>query len=269
MQKSERVVKKIGKDEPWRLKIELTDDEMAAIGRITVQWAFLEHLLLLRTADAAQMAGLKIPLDAASAAFTKRLRAWRLLVEETVADLPEKTRDLKLVSQIANAEGDRHKITHGLWDWDDDNPEVLRASSFRPRFQFEKKLDLKALTKLADKIAEINYRLYLPEGLLDAEIVPSPSRFQKLGLAFIYLMNPVIRFDVRSALVAAAHGRLHRPAMICRPYHAAIYQPQLLPARRCSTAHGRQRPLYSHQDENSRQTRSEQSRWNCACGCVT
>lgn len=142
----------------------LTEQECAAIGLVTAQWAFLEHLLLLHHVDLVTAANAEIPTDAFNLSFEKRLRAWRLSVEQYTQNDKEKERLLAIHSKISNAEDRRHKVTHGLWEWDRANPEKLTAHSFRPRVEFERKFDRASIIKLAMDIGSISFSIQYPGG---------------------------------------------------------------------------------------------------------
>jgi hypothetical protein len=44
-----------------RSRIDLEQNELAAIGYVTAQWAFLEHAILASTVEIAQTNGVRIP----------------------------------------------------------------------------------------------------------------------------------------------------------------------------------------------------------------
>jgi hypothetical protein len=140
---------------------EIAAAEFWAIGIITVQWAYLEHLLLLDTSKMANTARMaELPSDATSFSFSKRLTAWRLIVEETVKNKTDREWRLKLTGRIASVAGDRHKITHGLWQWFPDNADRLRVYSFRPRVAFtDDRFSLRRLLNLGQRIGAINFEL--------------------------------------------------------------------------------------------------------------
>jgi hypothetical protein len=117
------------------VEFELDEKECAAIGRVTVHWAYLEHAVLLATFNLAAVQATPVPRDSKSAAFSRRLRALGILAKQS-PDESERRRLERLIGRIANAEQDRHKMTHGIWDWDRANPERLQASSFRPGYEF-------------------------------------------------------------------------------------------------------------------------------------
>lgn len=150
-----------------QIEFELDESECAAIGRVTAHWAYLEHVVFSVTKGIAEVVGVNIPNDALNMSFSRRLGAMRVLVEQH-AEPPERKRMERLIGMIANAEQDRHKMTHALWDWDPQNPERIHASSFRPRFEFEKSFDAASLHKLADRIGQVSFELKYPTGWDDA-----------------------------------------------------------------------------------------------------
>ena len=139
-------------------------EEQAAIGYVTVCWAQLEHLLLHVTVDIAEAAKVPVPEHATSLSFKKRLRALRTLIKETGGAAKRQQALLGLLTKIGNAERSRNRITHGLWDWNQTNPDGLIASSYRMPFDFEERFDFQKLIKLAQQIGEINFSLAFPRG---------------------------------------------------------------------------------------------------------
>jgi hypothetical protein len=165
-----------GDSNKWQIEPDLTPEELQAIGLITVQWAHLEHSLLVRTFFLAESTNVDMPKDATNTSFAKRLRAFRDLAK-SIGDEDEKAAIEKLADHIANAEDQRHKITHGMWDWDEANPEKLAAYSFRKPFEYEHPFDLKKLHKLADRLGELLFELSFQNGLSDVQPMPFPQRF--------------------------------------------------------------------------------------------
>lgn len=146
-----------------QIEFELDEAEYAAMGRVTAHWAYLEHGVYAVTAAIADAVGGDLPGDALSLSFKRRMKALRLLVEEC-APPGERERMIRLIDRIANAQQDRHKVTHAMWEWDNADPEKISASSFRPGFEFEKLFDAARLHLLADEIAQISFALEYPEG---------------------------------------------------------------------------------------------------------
>jgi hypothetical protein len=149
---------------PHLIEPDLEEKELAAIGLVGVQWAYLEHAILASTLQLAEANNVPLPADAQSLAFSKRLRAWRLMIERGDSKKPERAQLLRAVSKAANLQQKRHRITHGLWTWDIADPMRLTAFSFRPRVGFETDFNFNSLIRLATLIGELNFHLTFPAG---------------------------------------------------------------------------------------------------------
>ena len=101
---------------------EFTRFEVAAIGIMTIQWAYLEHMLLIATAELVDKANVAMPSEAMSISFERRVNAFRTLIKDTVTDSWKRTQLLSLATKITNIQNDRHRVTHGLWEWYPSNP---------------------------------------------------------------------------------------------------------------------------------------------------
>jgi hypothetical protein len=145
------------------MDFELDPKELAAIGRVTVQWGYLENGIYAVSFALCRDAGVPLPEGAESLSLKTRLRTFREIVEAHVAE-PEKKQLLRLHSKIARLQNERHKLSHGLWEWDRDDPSRVRASSFRPRVEFDQGFDVEKLYKLGPEIGEISFELEYPEG---------------------------------------------------------------------------------------------------------
>jgi hypothetical protein len=158
--------------------MEMSDGEIFAVEMLTVQWAFLEHVLLLETSRLSNRAKLKaLPPDAASLSFSRRLAAWRILVRDTVKTKKRRAQLLRMASRIATLEDKRHKITHGLWEWFPHNPDRLRAYSYRPVVSFdEPNLNFQKIMDTAERVSEISYELS------HANPIPSSERLGRIQL---------------------------------------------------------------------------------------
>ncbi len=147
-----------------RIATELTEREIYAIGYVTVSWAHLEHLLIIKTMELAEKAKIPLPEDARALSFKKRRRVWRALIKKTVKWPRTRENLLNLATRIGSTERSRNRITHGLWGWDTADPRKLRVGSFRKPFKFEEPFDFEKLMKLGDRIGEINFQLTYPRG---------------------------------------------------------------------------------------------------------
>jgi hypothetical protein len=165
---------------------DFTRYEIAAIGVITVQWAYLEHMLLIHTAELVDAADIPFPSDATHLNFKRRLAAWRQVINQTVKD---SRRDflITLANSISVASRDRNKIAHGLWEFYPSAPRKMKVHSFKPPYFFADNFDRERLVRLADRLGEINHSLSYPprKGLrsLSAEIPHAYMSRQFLLLA--------------------------------------------------------------------------------------
>lgn len=144
---------------------ELDPKELAMIGLVTTQWAILEHQLMKQSLDMANARGIQNE-NFFSLSFKNRFKAWCAEVKH-LSDSIRKTDLQKLEGKIANCMDKRHKITHGLWSWEENNPEQLKAFSTRKKFEFEVSIDLEKLESLAEQIGEINFILAYENGIDD------------------------------------------------------------------------------------------------------
>lgn len=148
-------------------EFDLDEREFYAIGRLCVQWAYLEHGIYWMTKEIARICDCPVPEDARSTSFKRRLRALRLMVEE-FATPPEKKRMMRIIGQIANVEQDRHKIVHGMWAEDPRDPDRLLASSFRPTVEFEKRYNVDRIHELGTRIGALSFQIEYPGGYKEA-----------------------------------------------------------------------------------------------------
>lgn len=152
-----------------QIEFELDEGEYAAIGRVMVQWAFLEHGIYEMSAGIAEIVGVELPEDARSTSFSRRLRVLRDLVTAHANDA-EKARMIGLIDRVANVEQDRHQVAHGTWEWEPEKPDILRASCLRPGKTFEKLYDAKRIHAVADRIAQLSFDFQYPGGWDEAFI---------------------------------------------------------------------------------------------------
>ena len=152
------------KDDRHRVESELAEAEIYAIGYVTVAWAILEHNIFAATLGLTDRANIRLPEDATSLSFKKRLRAWRVVIRETAENEEERSRLIRLANRIGSIERSRHRITHGLWEWDLSKPDKLKGLSFRTPYHFEEPFDLNKLIKLGERVGEINFQLLYPGG---------------------------------------------------------------------------------------------------------
>lgn len=150
-------------------EFEVDEREYAAIGRVMVQWAYLEQQVYEMSAGIAEVVGVDLPVEARSVSFSRRLRVFRDLVTAHAPD-GERERAIGLIDRVANVEQDRHQVAHGTWEWEPHNPEVLRASCLRPGKTFEKQYDFERIVEVGDRIGQLTFAFRYPGGWDEAFI---------------------------------------------------------------------------------------------------
>ena len=148
-------------------EFEVDEREYAAIGRVMVQWAYLEQQVYEMSAGIAEVVGVDLPIDARSVSFSRRLRVLRDLVTAH-APQGEKERMIDLIDRVANVEQDRHQVAHGTWEWEPHNPEILRASCLRPGKTFEKQYDFERIVEVGNRIGQLTFAFKYPGGWEEA-----------------------------------------------------------------------------------------------------
>jgi hypothetical protein len=83
--------------------------EIAAIGVMTVQWAYLEHMVLIRTAEICDAAGADLPSDATELSFERRLETLRDVAKGLVCDEWQRKKLLAVVNRISNIKPQRQR----------------------------------------------------------------------------------------------------------------------------------------------------------------
>jgi hypothetical protein len=136
--------------------------EFAAIGEMTVHWAFLEEAMYKRTVLFAKRAKVKVPQDARDLSFSKRLRALRLLMQAVITHSEIRKRWNWLISAIGNANGTRQKITHGLWSYDARNPARLFSSPRPSVGKWLTPFNVEKIDEFAGQLGAYSYALLHP-----------------------------------------------------------------------------------------------------------
>ena len=153
------------KDEDPSVVFELSNLEYSAIGMVTVQWSYLEHLLLLVHQMMCECFNEKISDDATSFNFKRRLRSWFDFLKAHEKETKNTEFFLSIHQRIANLMHERHKIIHGMWDYDPANPFSLKLFSTRSNATFEKPSNIDVVYKLATEIGKVNCILsHIPIG---------------------------------------------------------------------------------------------------------
>jgi len=153
------------KDEEPSIVFELSNLEYAAIGMVTVQWSYLEHLLLLIHQMMCECIDERISDDATSFNFKRRLRSWFDFLKAHEQETNNTEFFLSIHGRIAKLMHERHKTIHGMWDYNPTNPFSLKLFSTRPNATFEKSSSIDVVYKLATDIGKVNFILtHIPIG---------------------------------------------------------------------------------------------------------
>lgn len=145
------------------LDTDLDPAELAVIGRVTVLWGRLEHLMMLETIRWAASENEAALRNAISDVFSARLRAFFEAVRD-IDDEQERKRLTKLHSKIDSLRIRRHQLTHGYWDWDNSAPNSLIVVGTRPKREFESTWDTGSLYRFGSEIGEVLFELEFPGG---------------------------------------------------------------------------------------------------------
>lgn len=141
------------------IMFEMSEREYQVIGMVTVQWSYLEHAMSMIHERMCKMHKVELSPKASSLSFKDRLRAWYEFLDWAEGKAKNVETFKKIHARIANASAERHKLIHGIWDYDPLNPFGATLSSTRKRLEFEQKTDLDRVYKLYTEIGRINFLL--------------------------------------------------------------------------------------------------------------
>ena len=152
------------KKTPSRIDFELDEKEYAVIGFAMVHWSFLEHALLQCSLGLAEALGVPLPDDARQDSLRRRLGAFRSLIAN-ITDAAVLNDFERLASDIANENGFRQKLAHGIWHYDSADPDILhvevsRHDGTRPS-EF---LNKDRIVDFALRVSVISFKLLYPGG---------------------------------------------------------------------------------------------------------
>jgi hypothetical protein len=165
-----------GPDQEWHLSLELTDEEYAALGRVSAQWAFLEHLIHWISERMLNALG-ETHRAMNSDSFRQRNRLFRELSDRLFSGDPNRDRLMGLIDEAGSLQGERQRLIHGLLDWDHANPEALLVSTRKNANGRPWRIAVADINRVADKIAVLNAKLHsFPETDAFATISSGLSR---------------------------------------------------------------------------------------------
>ena len=96
-----------------RIESDLEEKELAAIGYVVTQWAYLEHAILAHTIELCSATDAPPPKDATSLSFERRQGVWRDTIQK-FAPVAKKKQFLALHSKAANLQQKRQKLLMGF-----------------------------------------------------------------------------------------------------------------------------------------------------------
>jgi hypothetical protein len=147
-------------DGQWRVNLELRDAELIALGRVAAHWGFLENLLRELAKHMADALGEPLSADADSDSFRKRHRDLKSLVARAMANDPDRDRLLELIERVGSIQGERHRLIHGLIEWDESNKEALNVHTHKNPSGRPWPVTVETINGVADKIAALSTFIY-------------------------------------------------------------------------------------------------------------
>ncbi len=165
--------------------------EYAAIGFFMVHWAFLEDVLFLRTQIFARRAKQPLPAMARDLSFTRRIQTLRELIQNVIKQPTARERWFRLLQKIANAEGRRHKLAHGLWLYNPKRPEhlLLGASQRMSKRARLVHFDFKETAEFALSIGRLSFELAHPRPGSGRPAKSSDEFFASMSRSFLLTLQ--------------------------------------------------------------------------------
>ena len=161
----------IGKDitksnQPYLVDLELTDDELQAIGHVVAQWSLLDHTLKEYAEFLSELGKTPVPEDVYSYNNQKRKRALRALVDSVLSGHRNQPEASRIVSKASDMLGDRHDVIHGIFRWHKSDKHKLEIHSRkRPSAKLRTRVvDKDWLRRFAKKISALTVELMWVHG---------------------------------------------------------------------------------------------------------
>lgn len=135
-------------------QLELTDEQLRAIGHVTAQWAFMESMIDMYFSPRLKDRDLK----GDELSFKKRLRLYR----ESLGAMEDAEKAKKLKDVLSNAGSlmdKRHKTIHSKWGRSGeamDNPDIIEQFGERGGIPYAQFTSTEKLEKLARQISQIS-----------------------------------------------------------------------------------------------------------------
>jgi hypothetical protein len=148
--------------------IGLLDNEVHHIGEIVAHWGAMEHEIFIQTImtyeeldDLSQL-----PKAMNNLQFSEVLELWKGRVVNTSE---EKRKEVltKQYDEINRLIVFRNALIHGMWDWDQDNLEVLKTTRIRKKEIVETTFMPGTLQDFATDLGQINMLIRYPGGMAE------------------------------------------------------------------------------------------------------
>lgn len=147
----------------------LADDELFFIGKIVAHWGAIEHEIFiqtLQTFDAQESGAVELPKAMNNMSFSKVLELW---YERVVAHTEDPKRSVleKQKKKIESYQDYRNALVHGMWEWDRNQPEVVKTTRIRKKEVITTKFNEGDLHDFYTELAQINLYIRYPGGMED------------------------------------------------------------------------------------------------------
>jgi len=148
---------------------QLSDREIHFVGTVFVHWASMEHEVFMQTLVSFESDGLdsvKLPKVMNNLQFTGVLDLWK----QRVVDKAKGRKAKVLLAQyetICKLKTFRDALSHGMWHWSPQDLGAIHTVRIKKQQVITSEFSVKDLEKFALRIAEVNFRIRFPRGLVE------------------------------------------------------------------------------------------------------
>ncbi len=112
------------------LDVALNENELRALGLITVHWGTLEMLVEGLLGITAQRLNAQLP-ENDDGSFNRMLKRLRILILQASGNTNTINEIVKILNSVGAIQQERHRVTHAMWArWEDHNDEAGNAVAF-------------------------------------------------------------------------------------------------------------------------------------------
>lgn len=151
------------------LDLELSEQEMLAIGMIVAHWGALEHevfMQTLRSFDEDQIKADELPKAMNNIQFTQVLGMWKERVVDRCKD--ERAIVLREVhDDLVALKEQRDALIHGMWYWSPENLHRISTMRIKKREVMFTHFNSEYLQDFAFRLAKLNFKIRYPRGATD------------------------------------------------------------------------------------------------------